>query len=542
MAEEQVLACSDGGVVAAAMVASGHLALAVSTKTSSRIQLWDPVARCVAADVSLPQMPKAVRLTGVEAATADSGAALLIVARSDGEVTRVALPAAPRVDVGLVSVSELSAQLQGLSRPLHVDAPALLLEISADEGAQHSALVPLQSAWSAEAQQLAIVNTHSQLLVFSAEPGARCVQRNQLARAPCTFLGWSPATGTTLALALRGNGVGIWTSGSAADVKMWTGMSGGAGLIKADVKTFDPTSACWSRAGQLAIGMGDGSFAVWDSVSTLVSSSGRSGKHKGAITAAGWISSLFAPALALASRDTIKISTGFESAEWGATAIKLKLRRESSGDVAPSASPLRKLSSSGFNPMRKARTDPEGLEFVSLTFSLSGKYLAVLAFVASEPAATQVVVYEVQDSRESLVAVREYTGSEEEGAPFGMGWVGEEEALVVFARSRGGGCVRSLVLKGGVDEEPCWPGPGHSAPGRMTGAACSPAGLVAAAFDTGGGGAVVLLGHARLDVLSTFALSGVPRTLALHQPPLGSEGNHTLCVSFDEGGVQVWRL
>ena len=73
-------------------------------------------------------------------------------------------------------------------------------------------------------------------------------------------------------------------------------------------KEFDPRFARWSRSAQLVVGMGDGSFAVYDSVSGAVFVSGRSGRHKAPITAGDWLSSLFAPALALASTSTVKVS------------------------------------------------------------------------------------------------------------------------------------------------------------------------------------------------------------------------------------------
>ena len=62
-----------------------------------------------------------------------------------------------------------------------------------------------------------------------------------------------------------------------------------------------------------------------------VSTSGRSGKHSSPVTAGDWRTSLFAPALALASTSTIKVSRGFEAAEWGSTALKLKLPKRSAG-------------------------------------------------------------------------------------------------------------------------------------------------------------------------------------------------------------------
>lgn len=154
------------------------------------------------------------------------------------------------------------------------------------------------------------------------------------------------------------------------------------------------------------------------------------------------------------------------------------------------------------------------------------------------------MLYEVQNSRETLLAVRDYVGGPEGDRPFSMGWVGEDRALVVFSRSGTGGCVRALMPSGGGgDPEPCWPPDGKSAPGPMVGAGCTSAGLVAAVFDTGGGGTAILLG-AQLEALASFALSGVPRAMSLYGPPTYKEGagSATLSVSFEAGGVQVWRL
>mmetsp|Transcript_25333 Transcript_25333/g.69800 ORF Transcript_25333/g.69800 Transcript_25333/m.69800 type:complete len:732 (+) Transcript_25333:694-2889(+) len=553
MVEEQFSA-TESGVVGAVRLPSGHIAIARGAK----VILWDPVTRQAAAVVDLPPLPRTVRLIALEAAASvasrqSDGA--VIVGRSDGEITRVPLPHLAAVDIALVRVNRsggYGAAVAELSsgKPLEIGTPTELLRVNPDEGAMHTRLEPLRHAWSPETQQLAFINSNTELYIFSTETG-KCMLRNPLPQAPCTFLRWDPGTGKTLALTLRGNGVGIWSVESGADVKMWTGMQATDSLMRlsADSKSFDPTSACWSRAGQLAIGMSDGSFAVWDSVSSQVSTPSRSGKHKAGITAGDWIDSLFAPALALASRDTIKISKGFETAEWGATAIKLKLGRASSrnslgGDGV--TSPLSKLGSSSSSLiLRKARTDPEGLEFIDLKFSSGGKYLAVLAYPAHSPHAKQIVVYEVQDSRETLVAVREYVGNSEDDRPFAMGWVGGDHSLMTFSQGMDTGCVRAIIPTGsGSSSEPSWPADGEPSPGRMSTGACTATGLVVALFDTAGGGLAVLF-DAKLQVLSRITLPGVPQSMSLHAPPIGGAGVgscHTMSVSFEAGGVQVWKL
>ena len=113
---------------------------------------------------------------------------------------------------------------------------------------------------------------------------------------------------------------------------MWSGMAYKHALVpmRKSNRAFDPVWSQWNLAGQLAVGMSDGTFAVWDSMSMEISTSGSSGKHKGPISAGDWFSSLFAPALAFASKNTIKISQGFEGTEWSGTALKLKLGKQAS--------------------------------------------------------------------------------------------------------------------------------------------------------------------------------------------------------------------
>lgn len=117
--------------------------------------------------------------------------------------------------------------------------------------------------------------------------------------------------------------------------------------------------------------------------------------HKHQITAGDWYSSLFAPALAFASNSTIKVSQGFEGAEWAATSAKLKLGKQPASFTSPkglaqgarrlSASVLARASSSSSrlsssHPAAGADvSDPEGLEFEQMKFSPSGRHIATIA-------------------------------------------------------------------------------------------------------------------------------------------------------------------
>ena len=126
-------------------------------------------------------------------------------------------------------------------------------------------------------------------------------------------------------MAVRNAGAALWQVGSNDGVQMWSGMRYRNSLNKftSSHREFDPLVQSWSAAGQLVVGMSDGSFAVWDSLTSQTFASQRSGRHKHGIKAASWLPSLFAPALALGSLNNIKVSQGFEGTEWSATAMKL---------------------------------------------------------------------------------------------------------------------------------------------------------------------------------------------------------------------------
>ena len=168
-------------------------------------------------------------------------------------------------------------------------------------------------------------------------------------------------------------------------MQVWSGMEYKSSLLNfsSKGKGFDPLFARWSRAGMLALGMADGGFAVWDSISQQIFASHRTGKHRSGVTAGDWIASLFSPCLALASTSTIKVSQGFDGVEWPATAMKLKLPTAANADRGRStplspAKLLRRASSS-------SDANVDGLGFLHLAFSSSGKYLAALAAPTTAP-------------------------------------------------------------------------------------------------------------------------------------------------------------
>ena len=144
--------------------------------------------------------------------------------------------------------------------------------------------------------------------------------RDPLPDAPVVSVQWDPSSGTVLAIAIRGYGMALWDTKGDSGLQMWSGMRYRNSLNKfsSSHREFDPLVQSWSAAGQLVVGMSDGSFAVWDSLTSQTFASQRSGRHKHGIKAASWLPSLFAPALALGSLSCIKVSQGFDSVEWSA--------------------------------------------------------------------------------------------------------------------------------------------------------------------------------------------------------------------------------
>ena len=381
-----------------------------------------------------------------------------------------------------------------------------------------------------------------------------------------------------LSEALRGAGAVLWAGG--ADLQMWSGMRSRNSLNKfaSSHREFDPLVQSWSAAGQLVVGMSDGSFAVWDSLTSQTFASQRSGRHKHGIKAASWLPSLFAPALALGSLSNIKVSQGFDSVEWSATAMKLKIKgaRKKSGRLsadhakellkagAGSAADLLKagkekvkeLKSPGSTPNLPARRsfgggEEEGdddlgvdLDFVQLEFSPSGKLLAAIAaspptFGQAGTGEKQVKVYEIQDQCSALVPLRTIGSSAEDGTPFGIAWQ-PDDSLLVFLHTRTGGSVISCSPRRRRQSDACYPPPGVESPGPMVDAAATSRGLLAMAFaPRGGAGLVQIISTSPLALLLQLPLESVPMAIKLKGVP-GNE--HFLTVGFEAGGVEVWQL
>ena len=160
---------------------------------------------------------------------------------------------------------------------------------------------------------MAIVNGRNELIVMQkGEDGEapRTLLRENLPETPVQAVSWDPSTQSVLAIALRHFGVALWDTKSDAGVQMWSGMAYKTGipLLSKSTKRFDPVIVEWNLAGQLVAGMSDGTFAVWDSMSLEIS------------TPSGDTRAPSPPPpgsrrfrrLAMASKNTIKISQGFE--------------------------------------------------------------------------------------------------------------------------------------------------------------------------------------------------------------------------------------
>jgi len=522
MIEDDHYVCESGVTDAKLLKSSGHIVCV----NQEFVIFFDPLLCSVAATVPLPPFSKSIRVFKLQLALS-----FVVVSRSDGALMKVAMPSLSPIDLSLLAISSKSSELATLSsaKSPSCRSPSLLGMVSSTDGASHSSHQPLYFAWSVQSERLAVINSKAELIVYARPASGLQLSRTlqqELPQAQCVFLAWDPSTERHLGFALRGHGLGLWQVDTEGGVNMWSGMTYKNNLFKlsSEVKGFDPLFGCWSQAGQLALGNADGTFAVWDSVSSQVSVSQKSGKHNTSITAGAWLSSFFAPALALASTSMIKVSQGFENAEWGSTALKLKLPTSSRN----SGSALQKL---------RGRLDPEGLRFLELSFSASGKFLAALSAPTNNPESKQVIVYELQDVRQSLVAVREVMSSDSAGAPFKMSWLADD-ALLVFSKSTSSSSISSITpLTRG--REVSWPAPGQSPPGTMLDAAATKHGLIAAAFHTSNAdGVVVIMGYPKMTMLAEMPNSAVPRCVRLHE----NGSDNQLVLSFDEGGVEVWQL
>lgn len=305
------------------------------------VYFFDPLFGRVASRLPLPPPPDGNRYSKLQCSK-DT----LLLARTDAFVFRLKLPALKALDLSLLTVrptnkeATADASAEAMTNA-SCSAIRVVLSVSEQQGASTSGMYKLHHSFSIEKGLLALVNSDNDLLIIRAtgEGGAllprkedeppNILAREKLPVAECSFFEWDPAIQSVLAISMRGYGIVFWMA-ETFECQMWAGMQYKSSIVsmKQQQKDFDPLFSKWNKAGQLAAGMSDGSFAVYDSINSQVFCAGKSGKHSSGITAGDWISSYFAPALALASTNVIKVSQGFDNVEWPATAMKLKLGKE----------------------------------------------------------------------------------------------------------------------------------------------------------------------------------------------------------------------
>ena len=577
LVEEQHVASLSEGVCDALLV-SGHLTL---LSVMGHVSFFSPGDRAIVTSVALPPPLGDARPTRLQ--EAEKGT--LLVGFTDGSVLRVRVPnAIQTIDLSGLHVrandaDDAAARGNGLTAVV----PHFVMRVPPEQ-APSDAQRPLRFSYSSSLHYLAVVDSTGVLTVRRAASGDLAeedVLSVSLPEGSCVGCDWEPGMETVLSVAVRGQGACLWRADTEEGVQMWSGMAYKSPLAKfgSAHKEFDPLVQRWSAAGQIVLGMMDGSFAVWDSLTSQTFASMRSGRHKSGIRSADWLPSLFAPALALGSTSTIKVSQGFDSVEWASTAMKLKLRKDGTAtpirrssavravqgakEVALAAgSAVRRISSAGrksslggggSTPSFTTRSfdldaeasegstcgATEGLDFVELGFSPSGKYLAALATPTATPDERLVIVYELLDQRHSLVPCRKVTASHVDGTPHSFAWQ-PDDGLLVFLKSMGGGGVVHLSPK--RDSDSRWPAPGADSPGLLVDAAATTRGLVSLAFAPHGGamgGTICLLSPAPLQLLTTLRLQLTPASIELRGKP---GGEHFLSIGFEDGGVEVWSV
>jgi hypothetical protein len=235
---------------------------------------------------------------------------------------------------------------------------------------------------------------------------------------------------------------------------------------------------------------------------------------------------MFSPALALASKSTIKVSQGFEGVEWSATAMKLKLVKE------------RRFSLSSMMSSSSANDDLDGLTFEDLQFSPNGKFLGALAVPVASERTRVCVVYELQDERKSLVLTREVM-LDEGVTPIHFRWL-VDNTIVLFCRQSSGAVLVKTFGPNAETGMQNWPESGK-VPGTIVDAAATPNGLLVIAMSMEGSkGQLVIVTSPSMHVCVELPLEAVPQTISVTMPK--GQPNVLLTVGLEGGGVDVFEL
>ena len=528
--EDQHKPCEAGVFSACLCKLTGHVAIA----SASCVTFFDPLLLSITGTMTIPQAPDGVRYQKLQGSTDGE---FLLLGRSDGQIFRLPIPKMTKLDLTLLSVRRRTTDdttvAVGITRAAAAimlsatcGRPRKLLSLSAGDGATCGFGGRMFVAWSHSRQLLAVVNDKQEIVVVQrlADGSMKKIMKEGL---PDTIisLSWDPTSQSVLAIAIRGHGIALWDTKTDHGVQMWSGMSY-KGMFTKGQKQFDPAITTWNLAGQLAVGMQDGTFAVWDSMSMDISTSGSTGKHKSAIQAAAWYSSMFSPALALASKSTIKVSQGFEGVEWSATAMKLKLAKE------------RRFSLSSMMSSSSANDDLDGLTFEDLQFSPNGKFLGALAVPVASERTRVCVVYELQDERKSLVLTREVM-LDEGVTPIHFRWL-VDNTIVLFCRQSSGAVLVKTFGPNAETGMQNWPESGK-VPGTIVDAAATPNGLLVIAMSMEGSkGQLVIVTSPSMHVCVELPLEAVPQTISVTTPK--GQPNVLLTVGLEGGGVDVFEL
>ena len=581
LVEDQHKPASSGVTAACLLKKTGHIAIV----TPNLVTFFDPLLLEVAATIEIPMPPDGARNSKLQACPSGK---LLILGRTDGVILRISLPELNKIDLTLLAVrSGIGGEAvtpgngNGESQAGGVlcascGTPNLVLQCTAADGAASGYGSKLHHAWSQQRGLLALVNSRNQAVVIqrNTDGTSSTLLKEQLPEASIVSLSWDPSTQSVLAIAIRHYGIALWDTKSDAGIQMWSGMAYKSGIIpfSKSTRAFDPVFTSWNLAGQLAVGMADGTFAVWDSMSMDISTSQSSGKHKGPISSGDWFSSLFAPALALASKNTIKISQGFEGVEWQGTSLKLKVgAAKSSSGLNVSQKDLmnavtspqgaidatkamasgtmagaRRLSSgaAGLIGMGSSRDnssseDLEGYEFEKLKFSPSGRHIATIARSTQRGGQKQIMIYELQENRSAIMMTRDMIFTDGE-SPFNITWL-LDQSLLVFAKTASGSLTIKTLAPSASSGTYTWPPMGQKLPGTIIDAQASTQGLIAIALCTPEEkGMLMILTCPGMKVAAEMPLDGKPQSIVLYQP----KGSYVayLTIAFEGGGVEAWEL
>ena len=121
-----------------------------------------------------------------------------------------------------------------------------------------------------------------------------------------------------------------------------------------------------------------------------------------------------------------------------------------------------------------------------------------------------------------------------------MDWINGDK-LLVYCQSAQGGSVRHVTPnESSFVGDPMFPKEGSLVRGQLVCAKAAPSGLVAVGFGVGSGGHISIVACPSMDVLAEMPCQVVPFSMSMITDFV--DDGHHLTVSYQKGGIEIWKL